>query len=252
MKASFKYIIPNAITCLNLLSGIIAVVLVLEDHIVLPIFLILAAALFDFLDGFVAKLMHATSAFGKQMDSLADVISFGFAPAALIYKLLYAALIVKNGEVTAIAAMSFGQIALLFSSFIFAIAAALRLARFNIDDEPSVDFKGLPVPAAALFVLAVWAALITSDSGFFQSLFHNWGVLIAINIFLSLLMVSQIPMLSLKFKNYRLRDNLWKYALLIGSVVLFSIGLIDSFIIIMVYYLLLSFAKAAFSRQTIL
>ncbi|MBN1116221.1 MAG: CDP-diacylglycerol--serine O-phosphatidyltransferase [Bacteroidales bacterium] len=240
---STKYIIPNTITCLNLLAGSLAIVFAIAEYIMLPVYLLLAAAVFDFLDGLTAKLLHATSEFGKQLDSLADLISFGLAPSILMFKLMYSILNYDAESFFSIKLPLLDAI-LLYSTFIIVISAALRLARFNITVTSSPNFIGLPVPAATLILVSVWLTMNVFEPGNTYSLFYNKWILIAIVFGVSVLMVSTIPMLSLKLKNLSIKDNLWEYALIIGAIILFAIYRFESLLSIMLYYVLLSLAKA--------
>lgn len=245
-----KYIIPNGITILNLLAGSLACVYAFEDSTgKIAIYLIVAAAIFDLLDGLVAKLLNATSEFGKQLDSLADVISFGLAPSFLLYRILQMGF-VKMGEGSFILeSPSFGQRLILFSAFAVAAFAALRLARFNISTSKSVDFQGLPVPANALFVLSLWIVLHYTENDMVQSIVLNIYIILAVIVLLSFLMVSNIPMISFKFKNFSLAENYWRYLLIIGSIIMFMLFGISSLFFIMTFYIVLSLIKSLISEK---
>jgi CDP-diacylglycerol---serine O-phosphatidyltransferase len=240
---SMKYIVPNGLTSLNLFSGALAVVMAFSGNESWPVYLILMAALFDFLDGFSAKLLHAISEFGKQLDSLADLVSFGFAPSVLIYKSLEKVL--GNGDFfsSGLENQSTGACILLFSSFLFLVFAALRLARFNIQTTYTTDFIGLPVPAATLIVVSIWIAMKSDNPSILKDFLSNQYILIGCNILLSLLMVSKLTMLSLKFKGAGFKINLWRYLLLSGGIILFLIFRLDALFYIMAYYLFLSFIR---------
>ncbi len=238
-----KYIIPNGITLLNIVAGSCAIIFTLEDYSWLPVYCLVAAAFFDFLDGFTAKLLKATSEFGKQLDSIADIVSFGLAPAIFMYKLMITAFD-HQGEGNFIPAdLTIGVRLILFSSLSLVVFAALRLARFNIAKAYSSDFKGLPVPASALFVVSMWVVAKGESQGMILNAIQNLYALISVTIILSLLMISNIPMISLKFEGLGIILNIWRYILLVGAIILFVIFGLPSLIYIMLFYIILSFIK---------
>jgi CDP-diacylglycerol---serine O-phosphatidyltransferase len=242
-----KFIIPNALTLLNLLGGSIATVLIFEGLIKTGIYLLLISAVADVLDGLTAKLLKATSEFGKQLDSLADLVSFGLAPSVLLYKMVYSALTANNSAFS-INTAAMGELILLFAVFSVALFAALRLARFNLDTSSGPDFKGLPVPANALIVIAVWISANYSASLISLAVAKNAYTLVLIAGFLSFLMISNLPMLSFKFKNLKVGENIWKYLLITGSVLLFVVFGATNLIFIMIYYIVLSLVKLTVSK----
>jgi CDP-diacylglycerol--serine O-phosphatidyltransferase len=166
------------------------------------------AAVFDFFDGFAARLLKAYSNIGAELDSLADVISFGMAPGCIVYIYL------EQYPVDL-------PYALPFIAFLIPVFSALRLAKFNIDTRQTTSFLGLPVPANALF----WSSFIPSIQPFtdLHPFFFLLLLLVLLVVF-SLLMVSELPMFSLKFKNFRWKGNEWSYGLLLFSF--FSIALL--------------------------
>ena len=224
--------IPNLFTLLNLALGFVAIVFILQtgqtiafinnegvvmvdlpEKITWGAALIFCAAIVDFLDGFLARLFKATSAMGKQLDSLSDVVSFGVAPGLIIYQLLrisYAR--EENGLDT--------SIAFLLPALIIACAAAWRLAKFNLDESQQFSFKGLPTPAAGLFVASLPLILKFPPEAFniTEALINKW-VLYLIIIVLSYLMVSNLPLMSFKFKDFSFKNNLPKYLLVAIGIV---------------------------------
>lgn len=209
--------IPNLVTLLNLISGSIAIFLAFSGEMVLASWFIIIAAILDFLDGFVARLLHAGSDIGAQLDSLADVISFGLAPSAIMYQLI----LMSPGN----SSLSAGMIRFLPYTALFLVAGgAYRLAKFNTDPGQAVEFKGLPIPATGLFVAAL--PLIVNQFGKSEELawmVQHQYILLAIIVLLSWLMVSNIPMISLKFKNLKWKDNVSRLILL-GSVPLLFVA----------------------------
>jgi CDP-diacylglycerol--serine O-phosphatidyltransferase len=197
--------VPNFITCLNLFSGSLACVMALRfDNYTGAFVFIALAAVFDFMDGFSARLLRAYSKIGRELDSLADMISFGLAPGCVVYIYLEQLPLVWSFSV-----------ALPFITFLLPIFAALRLAKFNVDTRQKTSFLGLPVPANALF----WASFIPSTLPFTASNPVLWAFIVLILLItFSLLMVSEIPMFSLKFKELKWKGNEWPYSLLILSV----------------------------------
>ena len=217
--------VPNLITSLNLAAGFIAITFASTGDLVTSSWFILAAMVFDFLDGFSARILKAYSDLGKELDSLADVVSFGVAPALIIYNLLIA------NTMQNLKAFEGGQQLLLTIlasvPVIMPVCAALRLAKFNIDTTQTTSFKGLPTPANAVAVISVVIAANYSDSALLKSFIGSPVTLDIFTIVLSLLMVSRIPLLSLKVTNLKWRGNEGRY-ILIGLVliamIIFGIG----------------------------
>ena len=210
--------IPNFITILNLFSGSIAVYYAFNGNFRIAFFAILIAALFDFLDGFAARLLKAYSPMGKELDSLADVISFGMAPGAIAFSLL-----MQSNLPSWVA----------FAGFIIPAFSALRLAKFNIDERQSESFIGMPTPANAIF----WIGISFSFS---EALISSpWITLVAV-VVLSLLLVSEIPMLALKFKGTGWKKNSTRYIFLTGCLLLIVIFQLNAFWMIILWYILAS------------
>ena len=173
----------------------------------------MAAAIVDFLDGFVARLLKASSDMGKQLDSLSDVVSFGVAPSVILYQLLRTSFIKEeNGLET--------SIAWLLPAFIVACAAAYRLARFNLDSSQSYGFKGVPVPAAGLFIASFPLILHYGNNviNVNEWLTNKW-VLYAVIVMVSWLMVSTLPLMALKFRDFSIKNNIPKIMLLVVAVI---------------------------------
>lgn len=217
MQNPLKHI-PNFITSLNLASGFLALIYTFNDDLVTSSFLILAAMIFDFMDGLSARLLKAYSAIGKELDSLADVVSFGVAPALIIYRLVSI-----NGSLfspgTSPNHAAAGSLLLSIVPVLMPVCAALRLAKFNIDTEQTTSFRGLPTPASALAVISVVIAARYSDLHFLKSLISSPLFLSIYTIILSVLMVSRIPLLSLKMKNLRFSGNEGRYILAVLVII---------------------------------
>jgi CDP-diacylglycerol--serine O-phosphatidyltransferase len=222
--------IPNFISSLNLAAGFAAIIFTMNGDLITASWLIGAAMVFDFLDGFSARLLKAYSETGKELDSLADVVSFGVAPALIIYKMLVASTGILPGHYS-----GFPDI-LSYIVVLMPVCAALRLAKFNTDTTQTTSFKGLPTPANAIAVISVVLAGHYSSIPLLKSLTGSTSALLVYSVILSLLMVTRIPLLSLKFKNMDFRGNEGRY-LLLGLVLISFIifGLAAAPLIIPVY-----------------
>jgi len=224
--------IPNLFTLLNLFLGTTAIIFILQtgetivflndqgysevnlpEKITWGSILIFCAAIVDFLDGFLARLFKATSPMGKQLDSLSDVVSFGVAPGLIIYQLLRISFAKEEGGLDT-------SIALLLPALIIPCAAAWRLAKFNLDESQQFSFKGLPTPAAGLFVasLPLILAFPPEIININDYIISKWILYLIIIVF-SFLMVSNLPLMGLKFKDFSFKNNLPKYLLVIIGIV---------------------------------
>lgn len=217
--------IPNALTCMNLFSGCIACVMAFHANFEMAMLFIVIGAVFDFFDGLAARLLHAYSNIGKDLDSLADDVSFGVAPALIVFSLFK--------EINYPDYLSFLANWLPYAAFLIAVFSALRLAKFNNDTRQTTSFIGLPVPANALF----WASLIAGCKPIAS--YHPLLTLALVCLF-SWLLVSEIPMFSLKFKNLSWKDNKIAFIFVIVSAILLITLKIAGFAAVIVWYILLS------------
>ena len=217
--------IPNALTCMNLFSGCIACVMAFHANFEMAMLFIVIGAVFDFFDGLAARLLHAYSNIGKDLDSLADDISFGVAPALIVFSLFK--------EINYPDYLSFLANWLPYAAFLIAIFSALRLAKFNNDTRQTTSFIGLPVPANALF----WASLVAGCKPIAS--YHPLLTLALVCLF-SWLLVSEIPMFSLKFKNLSWKDNKIAFIFVFISAILLITLKIAGFAAVIVWYILLS------------
>ena len=226
--------IPNLITLLNLVSGSISIILAFSGAMTLASWFIILAVIFDFLDGMAARLLHAKSDIGAQLDSLADVVSFGLAPSAIMYLLLL--------QSPGLHGWSAGAYKLLpFAALLLVACGAFRLAKFNTDSTQADGFKGLPIPSTGLFVAALPLILDQySETGELAKFILNHYTLLAIVIFLSWLMVSNIPMIALKFKNLKWRDNSLQFILIGFALVLFIFFRFSAIPMIILLYIIIS------------
>jgi CDP-diacylglycerol--serine O-phosphatidyltransferase len=225
--------IPNAITCLNLFSGCLALYFAFEGQLVYTAYLVGIAAVFDFLDGMVARVMKAYSEIGKQLDSLADMVSFGVVPGTVMFMLLQRA-------DAAFLGMSADMVA--FFGFLITIFSALRLAKFNIDTRQTTSFIGLPTPACTLFVASLPLILEFGDLVHYEIILNPW-VLLVLTVLLSFLLVAELPLFALKFTNLKWQDNSMRFIFLGLSVILAALLKFAAIPLIIVLYILLSFIK---------
>ena len=216
--------IPNIITLLNLASGCFAILLAVYGHVKEAAVMVLCASVFDFFDGFVARLLHIKSGMGKELDSLSDVVSFGVAPAMIIYQLYVS---------TAMCDMQLFDIRIIPAvlSILFPCFVAFRLAKFNTDSQQTDIFYGLPSPAAA-FVLISFV--------FFPQNAYSFFLYTAVIALLCVFMLLNIPLMSLKFSNFRFRDNIFRYILIFTAIVLLAVLQFRSIPFIILGYIILS------------
>jgi len=222
--------IPNFFTLLNLFFGCIAIVFILQtgetivfiqqegftevnlpERITYGSFFIFAAAFIDFADGFIARLFRSTSPMGKQLDSLADLVSFGVAPGLILYQLLRISFAREQNGLDV-------SIAWLLPAFLVPCAAAWRLARFNLDNAPDTQFKGVPTPAVGLLVASFPLIIHFQTLNLQFALINKW-ILYAVIFLLSYLMVSSLTLMSIKVKNLSISNNLARYILLVLGIV---------------------------------
>lgn len=237
MANSITRHIPNTVTCCNIFSGCIASVMAFNAEYDMAILFIIIGAVFDFFDGMLARLLSVSGPMGKELDSLADDITFGFAPSAIVFSILkevnYPEFLLPISEIVP------------YFAFIIAVFSALRLGKFNIDPRQSSSFIGLPTPANALF----WGSLVVGAHDFLISPSFNALYLIILIIFMSWLLVSEIPMFSLKFKNLSWKKNKISYIFLIISIPLLLFLGISGFAAVILWYIILSVITSRYSKQ---
>lgn len=218
--------LPNFITLCNLFCGCIGIIVVLDGHITYAAYLIWLAAILDFFDGFAARLLNAYSPIGKELDSLADMVTFGVLPSIIMFALLQERMADTYWP---------------WIAFVIAACSALRLAKFNIDTRQTDSFIGLPTPANALFISAL--PFVIAGNSFMAPLIDNATVLIALTLVFSYLMVAEIKLLALKFKNRSWQDNKARFVLLVLSAILILLFQVQGIPLVIVLYLLLSIAS---------
>jgi CDP-diacylglycerol--serine O-phosphatidyltransferase len=222
-----KQHIPNAVTCLNLFSGCLGIVFAFNGNLVFASYAILIAAVLDFLDGMLARLLKAYSELGKQLDSLADMVSFGVLPSVIIYHLF-----LSSVEITSLSLIS-------YSAFIIAVFSGLRLAKFNIDTRQSENFIGLPTPANALLI-ASFPFMMEENNSIFMNYIMNPYSLLVFSLIMSFLLISEIPLISLKFKTLSFSENALRYILILSSILLILLLQFAAVPTILILYILIS------------
>ena len=220
--------IPNTITCCNLISGCIATLSAFMGEIHMALLWIIIGAIFDFFDGMSARLLHVSSPIGKELDSLADDITFGMAPAAIVFY--------EMGIMEYPAFLAPVQPYMPFVAFLIAAFSALRLAKFNLDERQAMGFIGLPTPANALF----WGALLVGAGDIIENTTWMVPVVIVMILLSCWLLVSEIPMFALKFKHWGWKGNEVKYLFLITCVPLLIVFGVTALAIIIAWYVILS------------
>ena len=227
--------LPNFVTLLNLGCGSTATVFVLEGHYQFAVYLVLAAAVFDFLDGLLARLLHAYSETGKHLDSLADMVTFGLLPALFIYTIFKQLFIGQDWN--GLLGESLVQWIMLGSVLIVPLFSAIRLARFNTETPGRAFFYGLPTPAHTLFWTGLYWQFMQEGLIFGNSLniFFMWAIM----LIMAFHMILPIPMYTLKFEHFRLRGNLIRYlVILIALIILGLTGLAGLSLVVLTYILL--------------
>jgi len=214
--------IPNALTCANLLSGCIGIVFAFNDRLDVAAYAVLISGIFDFFDGNLARLLNVKSPIGKELDSLADMVSFGFLPGVVMYKLLEQ----SNGTFEYLP----------FFGFLITIFSGLRLAKFNIDTRQTEDFIGLNTPMNTLFIVSL--PFIQREH---PELIGNTLLLVSLTILMSWLLISEIRIYSLKFGTMSWADNKIKFVFLIVSAVLIAFLKFAAIPFVLILYILSSF-----------
>lgn len=257
--------IPNLFTLLNLFAGCMAVVFALQTNTVIfyindqynssfnipeklswAAICIIIAAIIDFLDGFVARLLKATSELGKQLDSLSDLVSFGVAPAVILYQLLrFSFAREENGLDVSIVWM--------LPAFLLACAAAYRLGKFNLDSSQQFSFKGVPVPAVGLLIASFPLILHFNSVATVNSIIINKWFLYAMIIVLSYLMISKHRMMALKFPDFTVKNNIPKIILFVIAIIaaLFLQWIAVPVVFIIYVFLSLTLPKAVGTKNNI-
>ncbi len=231
--------IPNAITCAHLFTGCTGIVFAFHRQLDCAAYAAFIAAFFDFLDGMAARLLKVHSDLGKQLDSLADVVSFGVLPSTIIYHLFY----LLNEDPDNLNGFYFG-------AFFIAVFSALRLAKFNVDTRQTNSFIGLPTPASAMFSASFPLILVQGDASFTNIILSHWFLyaFIAINCWL---LVAELPLFSLKFKNLSFAENIYRYVLLIFAAICLVIFKFAAIPVIIFFYVILSIIQIRTTKNEV-
>jgi CDP-diacylglycerol--serine O-phosphatidyltransferase len=230
--SNMKKHIPNFLTCCNLLSGCFGIVFLLESRDLsstyTAAYFVWISCVFDFFDGFAARFLKVSSPIGKELDSLADMVSFGLLPSMVMYKMLQA---------------STAHPYIPYIAFLIAVFSALRLAIFNVDETQRDSFKGLNTPATTIFISSL--PLLVGQTG---DWLYQTTTLVIITVVFSLLLVSRIEIFALKFKNFSWRDNKLRFTFLLLSVLLLATLQFVAIPLIIILYVTLSVGANALSR----
>ncbi len=228
--------LPNAITCGNLLCGCLGIIQVFEGDLRTAAIYIILACILDFFDGFAARLLHITSPVGKELDSLADCVTFSVLPSLILYKYIQ------------IGSMDM-ETPRRYAVFVLAIFSALRLAKFNVDTRQSESFIGVPTPANAL-VVASLPLIIEFKPAYAMMITSNPWVLVGYCIVMSFLLVSELPLFALKFKHFKWAGNEIKYIFILLSIVLLLSFHVLAVPFIIALYILLSLIQNLIGLKT--
>lgn len=248
---TMKKHIPNLLTLGNLLCGTIATIAAVNEAYVVAAVLVVLGIIFDFFDGFVARILNVSGELGKQLDSLADMVTSGVVPGIIMFKLLgsprtaasnlsssLASDPVEHGMLVFIGDTAFYLVQ--FVGLMLTLAACYRLANFNIDTRQSDSFIGLPTPAMSLFVISLPLIQMYAGYDFVDSMMNNTYFLIGVILVLSYLMNAEIPLFSLKFKTFTFKENKLKYLFLMGSLVLLCLLKLIAIPLLLMSYVILS------------
>ena len=232
--------LPNAVTCINLLFGCFALTAIFNGQLALGAYFVGAAAVADFFDGLLARALRVSSAIGKDLDSLADMVSFGVVPGAILFQLLLKALAPSEASVPATGPMQY----LPYLAFIVSVFSALRLAKFNNDTRQTTSFIGLPTPACTLVVASLPLILLNDQFGIASFILNPW-LLIGLAVLLSGLLVAELPLFALKFKNLRWADNRRRFLFVLLAAGLLLALHATAVPLVVLFYVLMSVPKTA-------
>jgi CDP-diacylglycerol--serine O-phosphatidyltransferase len=238
MKKRVKKHLPNAITCANLFSGCVGIVFAVQGDLVTAAYALFLAAIFDFFDGFAARVLKSFSGIGKDLDSLADVVSFGVLPSAILYQLFLQAPQIPNVSQF-----------LNFSAFLIAVFSMLRLAKFNSDTRQAEIFIGLPTPANAILI-ASFPLIIDQHEEIKKYILNPYGLTVFVAVMCALL-VAEVPLMSLKFKNKDVHKNIYRYLLLLFSAILILFFKFAAVPVVIFIYIALSIIQFKITHDNI-
>jgi CDP-diacylglycerol--serine O-phosphatidyltransferase len=254
-RLSFTKHVPNALTCGNLICGCLALVKCVEGDLVWTAYFIWIGAVFDFLDGLAARGLKAYSAIGKDLDSMTDLVTFGVVPGMIMYRILE---MITSGYFMRdiYFGVEMSTRFLPWVAFVIPVLSAIRLARFNNDPAQTEDFIGLPTPACALLISSfpvifrIYQPFLSSEQVFTAGgVFFNPNNLSLICVLLSLLLISKIPLFSLKLRDLSLRKNIYRYIFISGGIVAFVLFRSVAIPVLFLFYLLLNLIRNYVARK---
>ena len=240
MNTRLKKHLPNAITCANLFSGCIGIVLAFKGELIAAAYAIFLSAIFDFFDGLASRVLKSFSGIGKDLDSLADMVSFGVLPAVIMYQLFLQARQIDNVSPW-----------LNFIAFLIPVFSALRLAKFNVDTRQAENFIGMPTPANAILI-ASFPIIIGHHNRYYTPYLLNPYVLSCFVVVMCTLLVLEMPMMSLKFKNKDFHKNIYRYLLLLFSAILILFFKFAAVPVVILIYIILSIVQFKFAHDPIM
>jgi len=240
MKNRVKKHLPNAITCANLFSGCVGIVLAFKGELVAAGYAIFLSAIFDFFDGLASRVLKSFSGIGKDLDSLADMVSFGVLPAVIMYQIF-----LQAPQIDKVSTW------LNFIAFLIPVFSALRLAKFNVDTRQAENFIGLPTPANAILI-ASFPIIIGHHNRFYTPFLLNPYVLPVFVIVMCTLLVLEMPMMSLKFKNSDFNQNIYRYLLLLFSAILILFFKFAAVPVVILIYVILSIIQFKFANTILI
>jgi len=239
MKNRLKKHLPNAITCANLFSGCVGIVLAFKGELIAAAYAIFLSAIFDFFDGLASRVLKSFSGIGKDLDSLADMVSFGVLPAVIMYQLFLQA---HQIEISSW---------LNFIAFLIPVFSALRLAKFNVDTRQAENFIGMPTPANAILI-ASFPIIIGHNNRYYTPYLLNPYVLSCFVVIMCSLLVVEVPMMSLKFKNKDFNKNIYRYLLLLFSAILILFFKFAAVPVVIFIYIILSIIQFKFANEPLM
>ncbi len=240
MNTRLKKHLPNAITCANLFSGCVGIVLAFQGELIAAAYAIFLSAIFDFFDGLASRVLKSFSGIGKDLDSLADMVSFGVLPAVIMYQLFLQAHQIDNVSPW-----------LNFIAFLIPVFSALRLAKFNVDTRQAENFIGMPTPANAILI-ASFPIIIGHHNQYYTPYLLNPYVLSCFVVVMCTLLVLEMPMMSLKFKNRDFHKNIYRYLLLLFSAILILFFKFAAVPVVILFYIILSIVQFKFAHDPIM
>ena len=239
MKKRVKKHLPNAITCANLFSGCVGIVFAFQENLIFAAYALFLAAIFDFFDGFASRVLQSFSGIGKDLDSLADMVSFGVLPSVILYELFLQAPPINNISPY-----------INFCAFLIPVFSALRLAKFNTDTRQAEIFIGLPTPANAILI-ASFPLIIQQYNGMAQYILNPYLLTIFVAVMCALLVV-EMPLMSLKFKNRDFNKNIYRYLLLLFSAILILFFKFGAVPVVIFIYIALSVIQFKFTHNAVI